>query len=256
MLSAFKAYLSSFRFLKKHGLTWFLWFPLIITLLVFFGGFTLTAWATEIFSSLLNDLLKDASWLPEWAGFINGVVYWVLWIILRILLYFVFAFIGGSIILLMMSPILTWLSERVGQELGDEIVDFSFAQFIRDLTRAAGLALTNGFYQLLLAILCVGIGFIPVIGLAAPFILFGVNAYFYGYNFVDYALERKQLSVRQSRLFVWKNKFSSLSLGAPFALWNLIPFIGPMTSGFIAVFATVVGTIEVERITKKLQHEG
>ena len=143
MLSAFKAYLSSFRFLKKHGLTWFLWFPLIITLLVFFGGFTLTAWATEIFSSLLNDLLKDASWLPEWAGFINGVVYWVLWIILRILLYFVFAFIGGSIILLMMSPILTWLSERVGQELGDEIVDFSFAQFIRDLTRAAGLALTN-----------------------------------------------------------------------------------------------------------------
>jgi len=36
----------------------------------------------------------------------------------------------------------------------------------------------------------------------------------------------------------------------------LIPFIGPMTSGFIAVFATVAGTIEVERITKKLQHEG
>ena len=251
MLAAFQAYLSSFSFLRKHGLAWFLWFPFIITFLVFFGGFSLTSWATESISLLLKASLENVAWLPEWAGFISDVLYWLLWIILRILLYFTFAFIGGSVILLLMSPILTWLSELVGEALGGEETTFSITQFIRDLTRAVGLALTNGFYQILPSILCLGIGFIPVIGAASPFLLFAINAYFYGYNFMDYSLERKQFSPRASNRFVWRNKFASLSLGAPFAAWNLIPFIGPMTSGFIAIFAAVAGTIELDRISSK-----
>ncbi len=251
MPTAFKAYRSSFGFLKQHHLMWFLWFPLIITFLVFFGGFSLTSWATENISGLLRDALQNITWLPEWAGFVNDLLYWLLWIILRVLLYFTFAFVGGSVILLLMAPVLTWLSERVGEALGNKSVAFSITQFTRDLTRAAALALRNGFYQIVLSVLCFGIGFIPIIGAAAPFILFAVNAYFYGYNFMDYSLERKQFSARESNRFVWKNKFSSLTLGAPFAFWNLIPFIGPMTSGFVAVFATVAATIEVERITQK-----
>jgi len=251
MLKAFKAYFSSFRFLRKHGLSWFLWFPFIVTILVFYGGFSLTSWATENISLLLRASLENVAWIPEWAGFISDVLYWLIWVVLRILLYFTFSFIGGSIILLLMSPILTWLSELVGEALGDEETSFSITQFMRDLTRAAGLAITNGFYQILLSIICFGIGFIPVVGAAAPFLLFAINAYFYGYNFMDYTLERKQLSPRESNRFVWRNKFSSLSLGAPFAAWNLIPFIGPMTSGFIAIFGTIAATIEMKRLSEK-----
>lgn len=219
---------------------------LVITLLVLIGGFSLTSWATEAVSTPLEEWITTRTWLPEWLSFLADVIYWILWLILRILLYFAFAFIGGSIILLLMAPILTWLSERVAQAMGKPAPDFSITQFTRDLTRAAGLAIRNGVIQFGLTIACFIIGFIPVIGVVSPFLLFVINAYFYGYNFMDYSLERRRYSVAQSNRYVWQRKQSTMMLGAPFTLWMLIPFIGPMTGGFVAIFATVAATIQLE----------
>ncbi len=248
-MSALQAYRRSLSFLGKHQLRWFLWFPFIITLLVLVGGFSLTSWATEGVSTWIEGWLSNQSWIPEWMSFLADVVYWILWLILRILLYFAFAFIGGSIILLLMAPILTWLSEKVAMALGKPTPPFSITQFTRDLTRAMGLALKNGFFQLILTILCFLIGFIPVVGVASPFLLFIINAYFYGYNFMDYSLERKRLTIAESNAFVWKKRQTTVVLGTPFALWMLVPFIGPMTAGFVAIFATVAATLKLEEET-------
>lgn len=250
-MNALQAYRHSLTFLGKHGLRWFMWFPLIITILVFVGGLALTGWATDWINGYLELWLGDQDWLPEWAGFLADVFYWILWIVLRILLYFALAFIGGSVILLLMAPVLTYLSEKVAAALGKDVPEFSITQFTRDLTRAMGLALRNGVIQLLLTIACFIIGFIPVVGAASPFLLFAVNAYYYGYNFMDYSLERYRYSVSDSNRFVWKHKASTLTLGTPFAAWMLIPFIGPMTAGFIAILATVAATLRVEGIQDK-----
>lgn len=250
-MNTLKAYRTSLNFLQKHGLSWFLWFPLIITFLVLFAGFSITSWATDNISEALTTYLESLNWLPDWTSIIGGILYWLLWIILRILLYFAFAFIGGSIILVLIAPVLTWLSEKVAVALGKHSSSFNLTQFVRDLTRAIGLAIRNGIIQFVLAMACLVLGFIPIIGLASPVLLFIINAYFYGYSFLDYSLERNKLSIQQSNLFAWKNKTTTLGLGIPFALWMLIPLIGPITAGFVALFSTIASTIETERLLEE-----
>ncbi len=247
-MKALAAYGKAFRFLFHNQLGWFLWFPTLITVLVFFGGFSLTSWATKSISDTIDVWINSIDWLPDWASVIQDIVYWVLWIVMRIILYFVFAFFGGTIILVLMTPILTWLSEQVAQKMGKDVPPFNITQFTRDITRAAGLAIRNGMVQGILSLGCFIIGFIPLIGAVAPFLLFVVNGYFYGYNFMDYSLERRRFTVKESNRYVWSHRFSALSLGAPFAFWMLIPFIGPMTAGYLSLFSTVAATLEVERI--------
>jgi len=250
MRATVNAYMSAFGFLRKHKLSWFLWFPFIITLIVFYGGFSVTSYFTELLTAYTEGWLDSADWLPDWLSWITDVFYWIIWLALRVILYFAFAFLGGSIILLLMAPILTWLSEKVAQAVGKDVPDFSATQFMRDLTRAAALAIRNGAIQLVLTIGCFILGFVPVIGIASAALLFGINAYFYGYNFMDYTLERKRFSVKQSNQFVSNNKFTAMALGTPYALWMLIPFVGPMTSGFVAIYATIAATLVLEEENK------
>jgi CysZ protein len=248
MFRALSAYSRSLSVLFRHRLAWFLWFPLIITILVFYGGFSLTSWATKHISDTIDIWIETVDILPDWASVVQDIIYWIIWIVLRIILFFAFTFLGGSVILLMMAPVLTWLSERVSVALEKDVPEFQLTQFMRDLWRAAALAIKNGALQLALSFGCFLIGFIPIVGAVAPFLLIVFNAYFYGYNFMDYSMERKRYSVKESNRFVWRNRYSAISLGSPFALWMLIPFIGPMTAGFVAVFATIAATMEIERL--------
>lgn len=255
MLKSLNAYRTSFSFLRKNGLLHFLWFPLIITALVVWGGLEATSIATNFIFDALHNWLNPDEWLAEDYRILLDVFYVILWLLLKILLYFLFAFIGGSIVLLLMSPALTWLSEKVAERMGGEAVSFSMTRFVNDLGRAILLALRNGLLQALLSIACFGIGLIPIVGFAAPFLLFAINAYFYGYNLMDYNLERYGMTARESQRFVWKHKFKALGAGGPYALWTLIPFIGPLTSGFIAVFGCVAATRVLEEERTKSQME-
>ncbi len=246
MLTAIKYYTKAIPFLFKHGLAKFLLFPFIITLLVIWGGASATTFATDWLTSMMHQWLDGYSWLPEWAAWLQDVIYWLIWIVFKIVLYFTLSFVGGSVILLLISPVLTFLSEKVAEALGAKVEAFELLQFLTDLLRAAGLAISNGAIQLLLSIACFLIGFIPVVGIAAPFLLFAVNAYYFGFNFIDYTLERHRFNAKQSNQFVWKKKLKALGFGSPFTLWLLIPFIGSITSGFMAVIATVATTLYLE----------
>ena len=251
MLKSVQAYFESISFLRKHGLTWLLWFPFAITILVFYLGLEATSALTDFVSALLRSWIAGMSWIDGWEQGVSAILYWLFWILFRVLLYFVMAFLGGSIILLLMTPLLTYSSELVASKLGAEVPSFNLGRFFRDLGRAISLALKNGLIQLLLTIGALLIGFIPVIGIVAPFLVFGINAYFYGYNFLDFSLERNQISAAESNRYVWKHRFTSIGLGSPYALWLLVPFIGPLTSGFVALFATVAATLQVEKLNEQ-----
>ena len=225
---------------------WMLWFPLIITGLVIYGGFELTSTATDYITAELRVFIDSSDWFGDWKGVISTIVYWVLWLVLRIALYFILAFVGGSVILLLMTPVLTYCSERVSEAIGNQVPQFSLSQFLNDMLRAFLLSLTNGFIQVTLTLICFILGFIPVLGIASPFLMIIIGAYFYGANFMDYSLERMQVGRGESQRFVWRNRSKSIGLGLPFALWMLIPFFGPLTAGFTALLATVAATLTLE----------
>jgi uncharacterized protein involved in cysteine biosynthesis len=64
--------------------------------------------------------------------------------------------------------------------MGAIVPPFSIDRFFHDLSRAAGLAIKNGGVQLILTVTCFIIGFIPLIGLASPILMFTISAYFFG----------------------------------------------------------------------------
>jgi CysZ protein len=246
MIESIRAYFKSLSFMRQNGLMWLFCFPIIITALVLYGGIEITSMATDAITSYIKDWIESIEWFGDHSATIGTILYWIIWIILRIALYFFMAFVGGSVILLLMSPLLTYASELVAEKLGAVIPPFSIERFLNDLARAAWLAIKNGVIQFGLTLACILIGFIPFAGLVSPVLMFVIGAYFFGYNFIDYSLERKGLTASDSGSFVWKNKFKTIGIGAPFALWMLIPFIGPITSGFVALIATVASTISLE----------
>lgn len=247
-----RSYGKAVSFLGEKGLAWFLLFPVIITVLVFLVGLEATSRVTELVFAPIEQWLDGVDWMPDWLGWLLDAFYWIIWVILRIALFFVMQFIGGSIILMLMSPILTWLSEKVAAKMGKPTPDFTFQQFLADMFRALGMAVRNGIIQIVLSIACFILGFIPVVGVAAPFLLFFINAYFYGINFMDYTLERRRMNMNESTAFAWQNRYKTLGVGIPFALWMIVPVLGALTAGFVAIYSTVAGTILLEEDDKPI----
>lgn len=183
---------------------------------------------------------------PE--SWVYSVIYFIVWLIFRIFYFLVFAFLGGYIVLMLLSPILALLSYSVEKKLTGKTHPFKFLEFINEIFRGIAISVRNFFLEILFLLLFFILSFVPVLGILSPFVLFAVTAFYYGFSVMDYNMERRRLGIRESVQFMRKHRGSVIGIGAPFALVLLIPFIGSFLIGFVAILATVSGTIETLRI--------
>ena len=72
-----------------------------------------------------------------------------------------------------------------------------------------------------------------------------------GYDFVDYAIERKRFNVRQSVRYVNKNIGLVTGIGTVFALALMIPALSLAACCFVSLLSVIAGTIAVERMNDK-----
>lgn len=86
------------------------------------------------------------------------------------------------------------------------------------------IALRNMFLQILLSFLF-SFFFYPSGGFLSPLALFFTSAYFYGFSFVDYVMERKRYNVRQSVHYVNKNMGLVTGIGTVFAITLMISLV-------------------------------
>ena len=68
---------------------------------------------------------------------------------------------------------------------------------------------------------------------------------------MDYANERNKLSIKESVLFVRKNKGFAIGVGGIFSLCFFIPIIGGILASFLAIICVVNATLGVEGIGRK-----
>ncbi len=238
------------RFINKEGLAWFYLVPIIINIGLFIGGFSAIGELTDF----LKDEALQATTLNESDSWLGETAAWLLtgtiWLILKIAFFFMFAYLGGYIVVIVMSPALAFLSEKTEKILTGHDYPFDIQQLMRDITRGILLALRNMFLEILIIIGFFIIGLFPVIGwlisLVSPIALLLVSAYFYGFSFTDYVNERQRLSVKQSVQLMKKNRGLITGNGLPFALTLLIPIIGVTISGFIAIISTVSAVISIK----------
>ncbi len=155
--------------------------------------------------------------------------------------------ISGFFLLLVLSPLLSVVSEKVTAKLQGKIYNFSTTQLIKDIVRGLKITIRNLFYEYLFVILMSIILFIlpkhSLIYLSGEIALILITSYYYGFTLLDYALENHRFTYRKSIDFVKQNKGIAIGLGlvyyAVISLNNL-PFTTDLL-GHFNVYLTTLG---------------
>jgi len=249
--TGFRSFFKAIPFVFTNKLWWILLIPLVLNIVLYFSGFAFMDYLGNISGGYINDWLSgkgDSAFMEK----LPGILSWIAKFLIQVLFFFVFAYFSGYIILIILSPLFAWLSERTDQILNNTDYPFEWGQFIKDIWRGIAIAVRNLFYEIGVTILVIIATFIPVLNLIsgpiAAIFLFIVSSYFYGFSYMDYTCERKRLKVKESIQLMRKYKGMAIANGTLFSLTLLIPFCGIMLSGFIAIFATVGATLAMNEI--------
>lgn len=242
--TGFAAYPKAIRLIWTNHLVKYLLLPAILNIIVvvafIFSGVGIGDW--------INGIIERST--ENMNGWIHaGMV--AIKIILPIVFFALFIFIGGTIVNILMSPIYTFLSEKTETLLTGREFPFDMKQTLKDVWRAIRIAVRNTAKQLILTALCLLLNFIPIVGsIAALVLIFIINAYYFGCGFMDYTYERWRLSPKESRNETHKLKYIAFTNGAVYSL-PLYLFCGAFIAAFIGGVSAVAATLSQLELSSK-----
>jgi len=249
----FKGYFKAIELLFSKGFMKYMIFPLLLNILIFWVGlsFVIDAadWARDTFMNWIN-IGDGAFWGSET---IKGISSALIKTIVYIMFLVSFVFFGGFVIIIIMSPLFSIISEKTEYVLTEGGIDypFEFKQFIIDVFRGIGIALRNMAFELgiMIIVFIAGIilSFISWIGVI---FMFFVSSYFYGFSYMDYTNERHKRNLKTSVKFMRKYKWVAIVNGSLFAFVLFIPWLGVALSAFVAVISVIAGTVSMIEIKK------
>lgn len=242
------AYGKAVEIIFSKGLWWFFLFPVLLNVLLFFGGFAAVDYLTELTKNWVFGLINNENATYFGAAYVQGFLSGFIWVVLKILFFFIFAYIGGFIVIVLMSPVFSILSEKTEAILTGKSYPFDADQLMRDIARGVLIATRNLFIELGYIVSVFVLSFIPIIGQLGAIFLFFVSAYFYGFSFMDYTIERQKYSVKQSVQFIRQHKGIAVANGVLFSLFMLIPFCGVTLAGFVSIISVVAATISTQKV--------
>lgn len=242
------AYGKAVEIIFSKGLWWFFLFPVLLNVLLFFGGFSLVNYITNITQEWVLGLFVSEDGLYFGKSFIQDIFSGFIWVVFKILFFFIFAYIGGFVVIVLMSPVFSILSEKTEAILTGNSYPFDADQLMRDIARGVLIATRNLFIELGYIVGVFVLSFIPVVGQLGAIFLFFVSAYFYGFSFMDYTIERQKYSVSQSVQFIRQHKGIAVANGVLFSLFMLIPFCGVTLAGFVSIISVVAATISTQKV--------
>jgi CysZ protein len=244
-----KSYRQAFTFLVKNKLLYFFLFPIAFNFLIYFSGLSVLndfrLLTTQYLEYYLESFGASEDW---WILFLNKLFSISIWLVSKVLFFYVFSLFGGYLTIIFLSPVFTYLSEKTASIQKGKTYNFNFTQFVNDIFRAILISVRNILIQLSMVFVLFLIGFIPVIGWGIS--IFGnllIVSYFYGFSFLDYTNERHQLSIKESVKIVRRKKGLAIGLGLVFYLCFFIPLLGGVISSFLAIISVVAATISLEQ---------
>ena len=144
------------------------------------------------------------------------------------------------VVITLFSPIMSMLSEHVDNIFTEEEPKFSVVRFVRELLRTVGILITGFIFSSLVMMIWSLFAWISDFKAITPYILFVLKAFFIGFNFFDYSLERDQVSVGKSWRYGFNRPLLMLLTGGLFSLIFAIPILGVMLAPYLV---TVLSTI-------------
>ncbi len=236
VIEGVKAYFEAFKIINELKLWKYFRIPIIISLIVglVIGGSALLFAGnigTYMGSIWRWDFGKDT--FNAIATFISGLLILAVGFILY-----------KHIVMALVAPFMSPISEKIEKHFLGNQHNHRVTTFSEQLSRGIKISVRNLGRELMFTIPVLILGFIPILGLISPIILFLIQAYYAGFGNIDFTLER-HYKYKESIQFVRKNRGLAIGNGILFILLLLIPVIG-----FIIVLPLSVTAATSETIKK------
>ena len=219
LVLGYKNYWKGSVFLFKHKLYWFFVFPLVLFACIYWTGTYF-----KVLEAQINHNLIHSSHHIET---INELIWTTLQMIFLDALNIFFTQFTLYIVVVLLSPILALLSEKIDNIITGKKYEYSLKMLLNDLKRSAIIALRNFIWYYIFV--GVFLGILSIFDLSAKnFIVFSipfvVGFYYYGFSFIDYINERRRLNIEESIYFVSQHKGLAISIGSIYSISFLLYF--------------------------------
>lgn len=245
---------SSIGYIFKHHLYYYFLFPVVIYITVTYGFYSLFEtsqtyaldWLLDLFN--LKEEIEDGFW-----SMIKAVIVGTTSLIVKLFFIFTTWTLGKYIVMIVLSPVFAFLSEKIEEIETGKSYPFDPKQFAIDVWRGIKITLRNLFFELAIILACfVCSFFFPPFAVAAPFIKWYFSWYFLGFAFMDYNLERKKFTTSHSVKFFRKYNGAATGNGFWFDILFKIPLIGMI---FAPILAVTAGTRHGMEILKPFEEK-
>ena len=199
--------------------------PGIAIALIFWQVFLLTETVENSFSFLEN--------IPLIGTYLNAGVSGTIGII-----QFLFDQLFIFFILTVLSPFNTILSEKIDSSITGKKYVFDLAQVISDFFRMLFVVLVAFILEIFVLFIYWIFSAILNLDFLDSFAYFIIAAFFYGFSFYDYSLERDKKGILESLQFAFSNKLIVAISGSLFLLIYKIPSAGVIIAPVITTMIT------------------
>ncbi len=215
-------YLSrGWQLVRQPGLRRFVLVPLLINVIVF----SIAGWL--LFGSVF-------SWMSDWALFdrfgdiwlvekLRQILQFVIGVILSVVLIYVFTLLANFI----GAPFNALLAERVELHLTGKspTTDPSMAFLIKSIPKTLRAELSKLLYLALWSIPLLILGFIPLLNLAAPFVIFAFGSWMFALEYIDYPMGNHGKFFKDAKIALRQKRSMALGFGFVVAVFSIIPVI-------------------------------
>ncbi|MFY7943334.1 MAG: EI24 domain-containing protein [Crocinitomicaceae bacterium] len=251
-LIGFSALFKGISFSLKHFRIWFL-VPITLWLVLTLGiSFQLSKWLVPYFLELIESTtgmkLANESIADSWTKFLKIGISWGVIIVIKILIWYVLSRYLKYLILVLLSPLFAFLSEKTEEKISGKTYSFSFRQFFKDVIRGIGITCRNLMIETGLIVIGSIISFfLPILAPVIIILLFLINCYFMAFNFFDYVAERKRMSISESVKFMRSNKVLLIGFGVAYNIVAWIPLLDWVLAPISAASGAVIAELEVAK---------
>jgi CysZ protein len=226
--------------LGHPSLRLFVLVPLTINILIF--G-TLIGYGFSYLTEFMDSLL---SWIPDWLGFIE----WILWPLIGITFSLITGYLFTAVALIIASPFNGLLAEKAEELVTGKPVSGpeGLANALMLVPRGIIRELAKLMYYVPMAAFVLLITFIPGLNAIAPLLWFLLGAWMMSIQFVDYPMDNHQLSFADVKEAVRSRRLSSMGFGGVVALCTGIPIVNFFVVPAAVVGATLLWCEELDRV--------
>lgn len=236
----FNNYMKAFRFIGQNNLKKFYLIPGIINIVLITLFYFLSRFIGGTLVEFAGNLL---------GGDLNSFIQFILKFIIYLTIFAIYYLLYKTLILIVLSPFLSYISERTESIITGKEFNFSFKENLYFIKRGIVVTVKSFLREFVMTCIILLLFFIPLVNTAIPILLFMVQSYYIGFSFIDYTLERYDFQTGTD--IIRKNPIFFLINGGLFTILLFIPLVGIFIAPLATVVATTTGTLKLIEENKK-----